>query len=53
MAWKHTAYHMNNSDPDHTYLKQQSDKNLKITFASLSRKSDEKEKCEDKMIVAT
>ena len=44
MGWKHTAYHIINSDPGHTRSKQQLDKTLKITFASLSRKSDEKEK---------
>ena len=32
------------SDPGHTRSKQQLDKTLKITFASLSRKSDEKVK---------
>ena len=42
--WKHTAYHIINSDPGHTRPMQQLDKTLKITFASLSRKSDEKEK---------
>ena len=36
------AYGM--SYPDHTRSKQQFDKTLKITFAGLSRKSDEKEK---------
>ena len=44
MGLKHTAYHIINSDPGHTRSKQQLDKTLKITFASLSRKSDEKEK---------
>ena len=44
MGWKHTAYHIINSDPGHTRSKQQLDKTLKITFASLSRKSDQKEK---------
>ena len=44
MGWKHTAYHIINSDPGHTRPKQQLDKTLKIIFASLSRKSDEKEK---------
>ena len=43
MGWKHTAYHIINSDPGHTRSKQQLDKTLEITFASLSRKSDEKE----------
>ena len=44
MAWKHTAYHINNSDPGDTRLKQQMEKNLKITFASQSKNDDEKEK---------
>ena len=43
MEWKHIAYHIINSDPGHTRLKQQMDKTLKITFASLSRKKVEKE----------
>ena len=42
-CWKHTAYYIINSDPDHTRWKQQLEKVLKITFASLSRKNDEKE----------
>ena len=44
MGLKHTAYHTINSDPGHTGSKQQLDKTLKINFASLSRKGDEKEK---------
>ena len=44
MGWKHTAYHIINSNPGHTRSKQQRDKTSKITFASLSRKSDQKEK---------
>ena len=44
MGWKLTAYHIINSDPGRMRSKQQLDKTLKITFASLSRKSDEKEK---------
>ena len=44
MGWKHMAYHIINSDPGHTRSMQQLDKTLKITYASLSRKSDEKEK---------
>ena len=44
MGWKDTAYHIINTDPGHTRSKQQLDKSLKTTFASLSRKSDEKEK---------
>ena len=43
MAWSNTAY-INNSDPGLTRIKQQVEKNLKITFASPSRKSEEKEK---------
>ena len=52
MGWKHTAYHIINSDPGHTRSKQQLDKTLKITFASLSRKSDEKEKKKKKTRMA-
>ena len=44
MGWKHTSYHIINSGPGHTRSKQQLGKTLKMTFASLSRKSDEKEK---------
>ena len=44
MGWKHTAYHIINADPSHTRSKEQLEKILKITFANLSRKSDEKEK---------
>ena len=44
MVWKHTAYHINNSDPGHTDLKQQLEKNMKITFTSPSKKTTEKEK---------
>ena len=44
MGWKHTAYHIINSDPGHTRSKQQLDKTLEITFASLSKSTDEKEK---------
>ena len=40
----HTAYQSINSDLGHMCAKQQLDKTLKITFACLSRKSDEKEK---------
>ena len=38
------AYHIVNSDPGHTRSKQQLDKTLKITFASLSKSTDEREK---------
>ena len=34
IAWKHTKYHIDNSDPGHRHLKQQLKKNLKTTFAS-------------------
>ena len=44
MGWKRTAYDIVNSDPGHTRSKQQLDKTLKITFASLSKSTDEKEK---------
>ena len=43
MAWKHIKYHINNSDPGHTCLKQQLEKNLKIIFASSSKKDGNKE----------
>ena len=53
MAWKLTAYlndsypehtaYINNSHPGHTRLKQQLEKNLKITFASPSKKGNKKE----------
>ena len=41
---KYTTYHINKSGPCYTCLKQQLEENLKVTFASPSRKSDEKEK---------
>ena len=44
MGWKHTTYHSINSDPVHTRSKRQLDKNLKITFTSPSKSTDEKEK---------
>ena len=44
MGWKHTAYHIVNSDPGYKRSKQQLYKTLKITFASLSKSNDEKEK---------
>ena len=50
MALKHAACHINNSDPSHTRLKQQLDKNLKITFASPSKSAEEKKK--DSKIIA-
>ena len=43
MTWKLTAY-INNSDPGHSSLKQQLEKNLKIIFDSPFRKSIEKQK---------
>ena len=44
MGWKHTAYHIINSDPGHTHSKQQLDKHFKITFTSPSKGTDDKEK---------
>ena len=44
IVWKLTAYHINNSDPDHTHLKQQYQKNMKITSACPSKNNNEKEK---------
>ena len=44
MGWKHTAYHINKSDPGRTPLKQQLDKNLKITLVSSSKNVLEKKK---------
>ena len=41
---KYTTYHINNSGPCCTCLKQQLEENLKVTSASPFRKSDEKEK---------
>ena len=52
MAWKHTANHFNNSGPGHTRSKQQLEKNLKITFASLSKKAVEKNKQKKIMAIA-
>ena len=49
MTWKHTAYYINSSNLDHTCLKQQLERSLKITFASPSRKGDEKKKREEKL----
>ena len=43
MGWKHTAYHIVNSDPGHKRSKQQLDKYLKKNFASSSKSTDEKE----------
>ena len=42
MGCKHSAYHINNYDLGHTHSKKQLDKNLKITFASLSKNTVEK-----------
>ena len=47
MTWKHMADHINNSNSGHTRLKQQLDKNLKITFASPSKNAVEKIKKEN------
>ena len=48
----HTVYHMINSDPDRTRSKQQFQKNLKMTFASLSKSTDKKEKEEKRKAIA-
>ena len=45
---KQTAYCIVNSNPGHTCSKQQLDKTYKITFTSLSKSTDEKEKEEKK-----
>ena len=37
MGCKHKAYHIINSDPGDTHLKQHLDENLKITFGSRSK----------------
>ena len=50
MARKRTAYHINNSDHSYMCLKQQLENKLKITFASPSENSEEKNK--EKKIVA-
>ena len=44
MGWNYTAHHIVNSDPGHTRSKQQLNKTLKVTFASLSKSTDKKEK---------
>ena len=49
-TWKHTTYHINNSNAGHTRLKQQLEKNLKLTFASSPKNAVEKNK--EKKIVA-
>lgn len=36
------TYHIGNSDPGHMYLKQQLEKNMKITFTNPSKNSAEK-----------
>ena len=51
MACKHATYHLNNSNPGHTRLKQQLEKILKIPFASASKNVVEKN--EEKKIMAT
>ena len=48
MGWKHMADHIINSDPGHTFSMQQFDKNLKLTFASPSKNTEEKKKEENK-----
>ena len=44
MALKHKGYLINNFDPAQTYLKQQLEKNFKITFASSFKKGGKKKK---------
>ena len=44
MTWRYTTYHINKSNPGHTRLKQQLEKNLKITFASPFKNVVEKKK---------
>ena len=46
------VYHINNSDPGHTRLRQQLEKNLKITFASPSKNAVEKKKEKKIMAIA-
>ena len=43
MTWKHTVYHINNSDSDHKLVKQQSMQNMKLTSICPSKNIDEKE----------
>ena len=47
MGWKHKTYIIN-SDPGHMRSKQQLEKTLKVAFASLFRKSEEKGKTKTK-----
>ena len=49
MGWKHKSYRIINSDLGHTRSEQQLDKALKITFASPSKSTDEKEKEREKI----
>ena len=44
MGWKHTAYHIKNSNPGQMRLKLLLNKNLKITFASQPKDALEKKK---------
>ena len=44
MAWKHTAYHLNDYDLGRTRLKQQLEKNMKIDFVSPPTNSSRNEK---------
>ena len=44
IAWKHTTYHINNSDPRLAHLNQQLEKNMKTTFVCPSKNTDQKEK---------
>ena len=42
IAWKHTAYHINNSNAGYTCLTQKLKKNMKTTFAYPSNNTDGK-----------
>ena len=46
------AYYTINSDPGHTHLKPQQEKNFKINFASPSEKDDEKKKSRNRKATA-
>ena len=46
------AYCTSNSDPGHTHLKQQHEKNSKINFASPSEKDDEKKNSRNRKATA-
>ena len=44
MGWKHTAYHIINSDPGHTRSKQQLEKNFENNFCQSVQEKEKKEK---------